>query len=183
MQQNRARCATPRGFLVFVCPAAIISERPPAKQIWLFFRRRRIIDQHHQNLAAIIFGRAFVVIPLLLRRIDTVTDENQWRLNDYVPHLRSCECHKIIGELKRFTLLAVCDVQLSFRIGFDANERYRLPKTSLGRGAFETHRFELFRDIKRREFAAARASAATFQSIVRKKFDMSPQRVFADCAR
>src|SRR5260370_4744914 len=136
MQQNRAHGATAGGLLVFVWPAAIISERSASKQIRLFFRCRRIVDQHHQNLAAIIFRRSLVVIPLLLRRIDAIADKNQISLDRNMFGLCARESDKIIAKLKPLVLLWSIYAQFRFGISLHTYERHRLPKTSLRTGAF-----------------------------------------------
>src|ERR1700737_4188226 len=74
-------------------------------------------------------------------------------------------------------------MQLSFWIGFNADEGHRLPEASLCASAFQSRRLELFSDIKRCELPATRASAAAFQPIVRKKFDVSTQGAFTNRAR
>src|ERR1044071_4152024 len=68
VQQDGAQRAAPRRFFVFVGPASLVSQRAAAEKIRLFFSRRWIVDQHHQNLAAIIFGRPLVIVPLLFGR-------------------------------------------------------------------------------------------------------------------
>src|ERR1043166_461347 len=56
VQQNRADRAATRSFLVLVRPASVVSERFAAEQIRLRGCRGWIVDQHHEDLAAIIVG-------------------------------------------------------------------------------------------------------------------------------
>src|SRR5260370_15901410 len=81
MQKDRADGTAAGGFLVFVSPSPFVRERAAAEKVWFFPSRRWIIDQHHQNLAAIIFRRTFVVVPSLFRRVDSVPDKNQFSVN------------------------------------------------------------------------------------------------------
>ena len=107
MQKDRAHRAPPRGFFIFVRPAAFVSERAAAGKIRLCFSRRRIINEHHQNLPAIILRRSFVVIPFLFGRIDAVTDEDKLSINLDVFGLGAGESHKIIGEVERLAANAL----------------------------------------------------------------------------
>src|SRR5437867_463001 len=53
VQEDRTDGAPAGGFFVLVSPSPVISETTAPKKIGLFFRRRRIVYQHHENLAAI----------------------------------------------------------------------------------------------------------------------------------
>src|SRR5712691_5496383 len=183
VQEDRADRAAARSFLVFVSPSPFVSERAAAEKVWFFFGSWWIVDQHHQNLAAIIFRRPFVVVPLLLRRIDAVAYKNQLGIHRNVFGLRAREGHEIIGEFERFCFIWSVDAQLSFRVGFHTDERNWLPETSFRARAFQAHPFKLFGGVHRGQFPAARAGAATFQTIVRKKLDVRAQGAFANRAR
>src|SRR5438094_10308918 len=101
MQQQRAGCPPTRSLFIFVGPATVISQPASAEQIRLFFGRRWIVDQHHQNLAAIIFRRSFVIVPFLFGSIDAVTDKYEVSIHDYISLLRARKGNKIICELER----------------------------------------------------------------------------------
>src|SRR5437867_12840856 len=103
MQQQPAGCPPTRSLSIFVGPATVISQPASAEQIRLFFGRRWIVDQHHQNLAAIVFRRTFVIVPLLFGSIDAVADKYEVSIHDYISRLRAGEDNKIIRELERFS--------------------------------------------------------------------------------
>ena len=67
--------------------------------------------------------------------------------------------------------------------GFDADQRNRLPKTSLRACPFQPEGLELFGDIQGRRLAAFRACASPFQAIVGKKLYVRAQSVFAKRTR
>src|SRR4026207_1906139 len=101
MEQNRSRRAAARCFFVLVGPTPVVSERLGAKQTWLGGSCGRIVHQHHEDLAAII-SRAFVVVPTLLRRLDTVTHEDEICIDVNVLSLCACEGDEVVGKLKTF---------------------------------------------------------------------------------
>src|SRR5713226_961183 len=129
--QDRADRAAACGFLVFVSPSPFVSERAAAEKVWFFFGSGWIIDQHHQNLAAIIFRRPFVVVPPLLRRVNAVADKNQLGIYRNVFGLRASEGHEIVGKFERLCFFWSVDAQLSFRVGFHTDKRDWLPETSV----------------------------------------------------
>ena len=92
------------------------------------------------------------------------------------------ESDKIIGKLKRLGLLWSIYAQFSFGIGLHTHKRHRLPKTSLRTAAFQPHRLELLSHIKCSRLTALCPRATTFKTIVRKKFDVRAQSVFANLA-
>src|SRR5438309_8978645 len=96
--------------------------------------------------------------------------------------LRLCasEGDELVRELECFAFLRAVDSQLCFRVRLDADERNRLPETSLRPCAFQSYRFKLLRDVERRHFTALRAGAAAFKSIVGKKLDVRAQSIFTD---
>src|SRR5258706_13495348 len=97
--------------------------------------------------------------------------------------LRAGKGDEVVRELKRLGIVGAVDAQLSLWIGLHTHQRNRLPETSFGAGAFQSHRLELLRDVQGSHLSAFRTSAAAFQTIVGKKLDMRAQGVFADVAR
>src|SRR5204863_8045636 len=118
---------------------------------------RRIVNQHHENLAAIIFRRPFVVIPLLLWSVDSITDEHQLSIYVDVLSLRASERDEVVSKLKRFASLRAVDAQLSFRIRLNAHQRDWLLETSFRTRAFQPHRFKLLGNVHSCEFTATSA--------------------------
>src|SRR5205814_5872261 len=94
--------------------------------------------------------------------------------------LSACESDKVVRKLECFAFLRGIDAQLSFRISLNANQRHRLPETSFDSRAFQSHRFKLLGDVKRSQLAAACASAAPFETIIREEFDVRSQGVLAN---
>src|SRR5258708_39553880 len=92
--------------------------------------------------------------------------------------LRAGKRDEVIGKLEGFGFVATVDAQLSLRIGFPPHERNGLPETSFGAGAFQSHRLELFGDVKRGDLPALRAGTAALESIVGQKLDMRAQGIF-----
>ena len=70
MNQNRAHRAFARCLFIFVGPAPVISQRLTLEEFCIV--RRRLIHQHQQNFAFDI--RTFVIIPVIFRSLDTITD-------------------------------------------------------------------------------------------------------------
>src|SRR4030095_14471264 len=101
----------------------------------------------------------FVIVPFLVRRVDAVTDEHQLSINVNSLSLGSGERDKIVGKLKRLRAVLTDYAKFSFRIGFHAYQRYRLPETSLRARPFQAQRLKLFCDIERGSLAAFRAGA------------------------
>src|SRR5215208_2894405 len=99
MKQDCSSRSASCSFFVLVSPAAVVSERFAAEEICFFGRCRRIVDQHHEDLATII-SVVFVIVPTLLAGLNAVTDENQLGIDVDVLRLRSGKRDEVVGELK-----------------------------------------------------------------------------------
>src|SRR6185503_10490407 len=166
VQQDRTGSATTRSFFVFVGPASVVSQRFATEEIRLLRSRGRIVYQHHEDLAAIVSSVAFVIVPALFRRLDTVTDENEIRIDVDRLCLRASERDEVVSKLERLTATRARDRQRRTRIRFDADERNRLKETAVSGGAFSSERFELCGDVFRGELTTARACAAAFEHVI-----------------
>ena len=76
MQQDGTGGPATSCFFILVSPTAVVSERFAGEKVRFVSRGRRIVDEHHEDLAPII-GVAFVVVPTLFGRLDAVTDEDE----------------------------------------------------------------------------------------------------------
>jgi hypothetical protein len=172
VQQNHAGSAAACRFFVFVSPATVVGECPCAKKIWLRGGRRRIVHQHHEDLAAIV-GVAFVIVPLLLGSINAVTDKNQIGIDVDSSVCAPVNATKSSANLKLSLPLAPEIVKRRRRICFYTDERHRLKETAILAGALSPSASKLRRDVLRRKLTTARACTASFEHVVRKKLDVS----------
>src|SRR5574337_30986 len=79
VDHQQAERALAGGFLVLVGPAAVIGHRLAA-EVAVAGLEVGVVDQDHGDLAAQV--DAFEVVPVALRRLDAVTDEDQWGIAD-----------------------------------------------------------------------------------------------------
>src|SRR5258706_7497681 len=96
--------------------------------------------------------------------------------------LRAGKRDEVVGELKRLGIVGAVDAQLSLWIGLHAHQRNRLPETSFGARAFQSHRLKLLGDVQRSELPAFRTRASPLETVIGKKLDVRAQSVFADGA-
>ena len=75
MHDDHARRPLPGRLLIFVGPAAVIGHGPAVEGVQLGLFEIGVIDQHDDDLAAHI--DVLEVVPVPLRRIDAVADEDQ----------------------------------------------------------------------------------------------------------
>jgi hypothetical protein len=183
VQQDRARRAAPRGLLVLVRPASVVSERLAAKEVRLGRGRGRIVDEHHENLTLVVFRAALPVVPLLLRRVDAVADEDEVFRERHALRLRAREADEVVAELERLFAARAGDVQQRVWISLHADERHGLEETPIRTRAAQTKRLQLRGQILGRQFPAPRTRRAPFHRVVRQKLDVRPQRTLADPAR
>ena len=69
------RGALARGFLELVGPATVVGHAPAIEQRRIVGVEARIVDQHHDRLAAHV--ESGVIVPAGFRRIDAIADEDQ----------------------------------------------------------------------------------------------------------
>ncbi len=77
MNDQRRHRAVARGFFELVDPPAVVRERAAGKKFGIV--RGRLVDKQQSDLSLQV--HALVVVPLIFRRGDSVTDENNGRVD------------------------------------------------------------------------------------------------------
>ena len=77
MNQYRAYGAFASSFFVLIGPASVIGKCPAIEKLGVV--GWRLIDEHEQDLAFDV--RAFVVVPVVFRRLDAIADVHNFRVN------------------------------------------------------------------------------------------------------
>ena len=181
MNQDDAVSAFRRADLVLVGPPSVICARLSFEEIRFLRVRRRIIDEHHQRLAVRI--ETFVVIPSILGRDDTMTDEDHVGVDRARCRLRLIGGNKIVTMFQRpnrcRAFFRKREARLR-RVHGDAEERDALVVGAVVAGGLEAVRLELRRDVLHREIVTSRAWAATLEQIAGEEFVVRAHRIRAE---
>ena len=179
MHDDRRRRALPRRFLIFIGPAAIIGHGAPAErafQVLCFIVR--IIDEDDDCLP--LHVHALVIVPALLRRVDSIADEDNiavldLRLRHDAITVNDQIC--FIGKVER--CLAAADLQAGCRIGCHPHHRHVLKPAALV-GGLEPGSREATGDIPNRLVLARCRRRAAFKGVRRQRLGDFLQRVDGD---
>ncbi|MNY55777.1 hypothetical protein D3C86_1917850 [compost metagenome] len=94
-----------RGFLELVGPAAVVGHALAVEQLFVIDMEARVVDEHHHRLALPVL--AGVIVPLLLRCIHAVADEDEVTGIDLHFCLAGTGAHHHVGAELQFAGLAV----------------------------------------------------------------------------
>jgi len=93
-----------------------------SKEVGFGSRGRRVVDHHHEHFAPKLIGIALIIIPVVLRCVDTVTDKNKLRIYRDVVSLGAGRRHEIVAKFERFVSGFPFDLEAGIVVGFDANQ-------------------------------------------------------------
>jgi len=164
VDENYSYCAFARRYFVFVGPAAVVGEGLALEKLGII--RRGLVDQHEQDFAAHV--EAFVVVPVVFRRFDSVADKNNFGIDIRLRLLGLVEGDVFVKRLQVHGLALPGDErELSFRQSGDADQRNLLHVGAVIAGGLETVFGKLGGDVFGGNVAAALSGTAALQQIVR----------------
>ena len=182
MNDQRARCALPRGFLILVGPAAVIGHPLALKEARLILGGIvRIVDQNYRDLA--LHVDPGIVIPAQFGRNDTVADEDQRRVLQFGfrrDPVRSGD--EILAKVKMHRLAHHVDMQSVRILRFDLNRRHVLHPAALV-ARLQPGSLEAFDDEGDRLVLTSRGRPAPFIGIGRQLLGHRLQRFGRDHRR
>ena len=176
MNQDRAHRAFARGLFVFVGPAPVISKSLALEKLCVV--RGRLIHQHQQDFAFDVCS--FVIIPAIFRRLDSITDVDDFGIDVRLGLLGLIVGHVLV---ERFQV-----VRSTFdrnkrkrgrRLRRDAHHRNFLHIGSVVACRLQPVKRELCGDVLSRNVSTPLTGATPFEQIVRKKTDVgaNPLRI------
>ena len=156
--------AAPQPFLVFVDPAAIVSERGAIEEFRIV--GSGFVGEEHQHLAGHV--HAFEIVPVPFRRRDAVADEDRVRVEGRAVALAHVDAHQVVEQLEIDLLAAGRRGDLRLGLRGDAHQRHLLEVGAILARRFGAGRRQLPRDVFRGQVAAPGSHAAAFQQVARK---------------
>ena len=149
---------------IFVSPAAVVGEGLAFEEFRIV--RGRFVDQHEQNFSAYVL--AFVVVPVVLGRLNSVSHKNNVGINIGLGLLRVVVSNVLVERAQIHGLaLPGHERKLSFGERRDSDQGHSLHVCAVISGRLQAVFGELGGNIFRGDLAAALARPASLQQIVR----------------
>ena len=176
VDQQYASGALAFGFLEFVRPAAIISQRLAGKAVRIKSSGLRVVDHHDDDLVFDI--DALEIVPALFRRRDAVADEHQRRIEGVRGNGVARGPDPVRAERQRHGLATGQRLQAALgRQRLHAGDLHALAVTVAAHGA-QTGHLRLGFQIRHRQVGAPLARAPAFQQIVGQEGQVGAQGRF-----
>ena len=96
MDDESPDCTLARRFLELVCPSAVVGHRFGLEEVRV--GGRRLVDDHQYHLALDV--RAFEIVPAIFRRLYSISDEDDRRIDVDCVGLRLIVGDVVVAELE-----------------------------------------------------------------------------------
>jgi hypothetical protein len=176
VDDDRPRGSLARGAFVLVGPAAVIEPPIPLEQIRAPLR---IVVHHDQDLSLQILP--LVVVPLVLGRLDAVSDEDQLRAVDHRGRRLQAAGNDVIGRVLEchFTLRAP-ERPLRRNLRVNAHDIEWLLPAAVGQSWLQPHLHHLSLEVEAGQLVPAGRGAASLEKVVGQERDVSAQAIGVD---
>ena len=180
MNDQRGHGSAPGGLLELVRPPAVIRHR-------LAFEKIGIVGAgfiHEQQRYLAVQVHRLVIVPVVLRRFDSKTDKNDWRIDVRRFRLALVVGHKIrqVFCFERFAA-GLAETEFRLRESSYSDHRHILIKRAIIPGRLQAVGSKLFRNVVRSKVAAALPRSAPFHFVARQVFHVLADSVLINDGR
>ena len=175
------------GDLVLVGPATVVGHGAAFEHRIVEFRRvprvghRRVVDKHHDSLAAHI--NSFEIVPAVLRSHDSIADEHQLRVRHLDFGNEPFGPDNSLAANREIDAFPADDIRQTHVAGRHSHQGHRRNERSVGIARFESHALELINQVTDGELLAFGSRRAAFELVRRQCPDVAHQTISRNARR